>query len=130
MKIRLNNVQRTELAGKFHDRGSLDHTFEIEFQHAVGDNSGASTQIAINGLWLHRDGTWHDDPEPPSPRYVIKHKETESYFVRYKSGGEIWTEDKYGATWWAAADEPKCFIRTDEVLESVCEVEEIRREDT
>jgi hypothetical protein len=66
MKISLNDKQTDALRNFFAVCGAGDsdaRSYDIDFQHAVADGSGKSTQIAINGRWLHRDGIWRDEPE-------------------------------------------------------------------
>lgn len=68
MRIKLNRDMRLALSKRFAPNKAIDllipgDVFDLEFQHTVGDASGESTQMSVNGQWLWRDGTWHDRPE-------------------------------------------------------------------
>lgn len=71
-KIKLSPAQRYQLVLKFQYHETGDRVFDIDFRHSVGDGSGESTQISVGNLWLHRNGTWHNQPEP-APSFVIRH---------------------------------------------------------
>lgn len=126
MKARLNDKQTDALREFFGICGAGDgdtRTYDIDFQHRISDSSGESTQIAINGRWLHRDGTWHDKPEPPSPRWFIRRDDHPMPFFReYVQGRIRWTERPEDAEWFASPELAHEFLRTDEGLQGIADV--------
>lgn len=124
MKIQLSPSQRYALASKLASKTGIE-TFDIDFMHRVGDVSGESTRVSVNGRWLHRDGTWHDEPEPPSSRWVVRRDDSRiPYFKAYINGGIQWTERREDAQWWALKEAAQDFVITDEGLVG-CMIEEV-----
>lgn len=122
--IELTTTQRLTLSDCFDRPTSAPVKLRLsEFYRYPGRNPQESVQIAINDLWLYRDGTWHAQPEPPVPRFLVRFG-PDSYFEAYANGGIRWTISPEDASWFTTKDRAQDFIDSDQGLYDVATIEE------